>query len=125
MRHLSDKALTRLRAGEKFPDLSGTRYQLIGQIARGGMGVVYAAEDETLQRRVALKVLEVPGVLRGLSFPIDFLEGERETSQSASLGSGAVPAELDLFGERYGPLDPRLRAGRSRPRRGSPPRPSV
>ena len=61
MRHLSDKALTRLRAGEKFPDLSGTRYQLIGQIARGGMGVVYAAEDETLQRRVALKVLEVPG----------------------------------------------------------------
>jgi eukaryotic-like serine/threonine-protein kinase len=61
MRHLSDKALTRLRAGAKLPDLSGTRYQLMGQIARGGMGVVYAAEDETLQRRVALKVLEVPG----------------------------------------------------------------
>jgi serine/threonine-protein kinase len=61
MRHLSDKALTRLRGGAEFPDLSGTRYQLMGQIARGGMGVVYAAEDETLQRRVALKVLEVPG----------------------------------------------------------------
>jgi serine/threonine protein kinase len=61
MRHLSDRALTRLRVGAEFPDLSGTRYQLMGQIARGGMGVVYAAEDETLQRRVALKVLEVPG----------------------------------------------------------------
>jgi eukaryotic-like serine/threonine-protein kinase len=61
MRHLSDKALTRLRAGAEVPDLSGTRYQLMGQIARGGMGVVYAAEDETLKRRVALKVLEVPG----------------------------------------------------------------
>jgi serine/threonine protein kinase len=61
MRHLSDKALTRLRDGAELPDLSGTRYQLMGQIARGGMGVVYAAEDEKLQRRVALKVLEVPG----------------------------------------------------------------
>jgi eukaryotic-like serine/threonine-protein kinase len=61
MRHLSDKALARLRDGAELPDLSGTRYRLLGQIARGGMGVVYAAEDEKLQRRVAVKVLEVPG----------------------------------------------------------------
>jgi hypothetical protein len=55
---LSDSVPRHLREVVDLPDLTGTRYQLQGKIGRGGLGVVYAARDTQLDRRVALKVMD-------------------------------------------------------------------
>jgi len=57
---VSDSVIDHLRRVVPLPDLAGTRYQLESEIGRGGLGIVYAARDRDLDRRVALKILEVP-----------------------------------------------------------------
>ncbi len=59
MRPLSDRALERLRHAATLPDFSGTRYRLIEESGRGGMGVVYLASDDELERNVAVKVFHL------------------------------------------------------------------
>jgi serine/threonine protein kinase len=59
-RWISDRALDRLRQAAAEPDLSGTKYRLLGQLGQGGVGAVFRARDTQLSRDVALKVIRVP-----------------------------------------------------------------
>ena len=62
MKWLSDDKLNYLRTIAGNPDFSATKYTFVKELARGGMGTVYLAEDRELNRLVAIKVLNTPEV---------------------------------------------------------------
>jgi serine/threonine protein kinase len=57
---IPDGVLDHLRRVADEPDLSGTKYELLEPIGRGGMGAVYRVNDTELGRQVAMKVLAAP-----------------------------------------------------------------
>jgi WD40 repeat protein len=72
------------------------RYEILAQIGRGGMGVVYRAFDPQLQRPVALKVI-APGRLRAEEGP----RFRREAEAAARLQHANIVQIFD-FGQHQG-----------------------
>jgi serine/threonine protein kinase len=66
MKWISDARLDHLRELAIKPDFSATKYRLLNELASGGMGTVYLAEDTELNRRVAVKVLHAPDLTSDL-----------------------------------------------------------
>jgi serine/threonine protein kinase len=58
VKFLSDDAVAHLREIAEQPDLTDTRYELVREVGRGGMGVVYEVRDRELERSVAMKVMD-------------------------------------------------------------------
>ncbi|MGH9102864.1 MAG: Stk1 family PASTA domain-containing Ser/Thr kinase [Acidimicrobiales bacterium] len=76
------------------PEAYNGRYELVHQIARGGMAEVYLARDLLLDRRVALKVL-----FRELSIDRAFVERFRREAQAAANLSHANIVSVFDWGE--------------------------
>src|SRR6266496_3819665 len=62
MKWLSDNKLAYLRTIASNPDFSSTKYRILKELARGGMGTVYLAVDPELNREIAIKVLNTPKI---------------------------------------------------------------
>lgn len=112
-----------LRAGYNLAVgfVAGTRvgrYTVIERLGAGGMGVVYRAQDEVLQRVVALKTL-APGILTGEKARNQF---HKEALALAKLNHSSIATVFDVLQEGNidyivmecvagESLDARLRAG--------------
>jgi eukaryotic-like serine/threonine-protein kinase len=75
----------------------GDAYTIEGEVGRGGMGVVYRARDERLQRRVAIKVLPPE-----LAFQRDIRERFTREAQTAARLSHPHIVPIHTVGEGQG-----------------------
>nr|WP_062330085.1 serine/threonine-protein kinase [Herbidospora sakaeratensis] len=78
-----------------------SRYRLLEPLGRGGMGTVWRALDETLEREVAVKELNAD--LSGPEREIFTIRTLREARAAGRVGHPAVAAVYDVFEERGHP----------------------
>ena len=81
----------------ELPVIFNDRYQLIKKIGEGGLAEVYQAQDMSLERMVAVKVLR-PEYIRDPSFLVNF---HREAQNAAKLSDSYIVAVYD-FGQDKG-----------------------
>src|SRR5687767_11299605 len=81
----------------RLAEALGDAYTIEGEIGRGGMGVVYRARDERLQRRVAIKVLPPE-----LAFQQDIRERFTREAQTAARLSHPHIVPIHSVGEGEG-----------------------
>ncbi|TCO56714.1 serine/threonine-protein kinase [Actinocrispum wychmicini] len=72
----------------------GGRYAIIREIGRGGMGVVWLAEDRTIGRRVAIKELHLPD---GIAPQERYVYEERVLREARTAGRLSDPAIVTVF----------------------------
>ena len=76
-----DRMVGSEKTGNEYPKTQIGEYRLIREIGRGGMGIVYEAEQVSLGRRVAVKVLP-QGIFQDETAAARF---QREASAAAKL----------------------------------------
>ncbi|HJR16035.1 MAG TPA: protein kinase, partial [Gemmatimonadales bacterium] len=81
----------------RLAEALGDAYTIEGEIGRGGMGVVYRARDERLQRRVAIKVLPPE-----LAFQQDIRQRFTREAQTAARLSHPHIVPIHSVGEGQG-----------------------
>jgi serine/threonine-protein kinase len=81
----------------RLADALGDAYTIEGEVGRGGMGVVYRATDNRLQRRVAIKVLPPE-----LAFQQDIRERFTREAQTAARLSHPHIVPIHTVGEGQG-----------------------
>ncbi|GHF05144.1 serine/threonine-protein kinase [Streptomyces morookaense] len=88
--------------GERPPLLAG-RYRLVARLGSGGMGVVWRAFDEVLDREVAVKEVRAPDMLREEDVRILFARLKQEARAAARIAHPNVITVHDVVEQQGRP----------------------